>query len=242
MKTTETRGMMSTLRNRKGFSLVEMAVVLVIVGIIIGAVMKGQDLMTNARAKQVTSAVNTWKALAFAYMDRNGNLPGDNGKDGVIANQGSAANNVYSEYSASRSSVMQIKNTMVNAPANPVKIGSLSFWVYFGNVPARGDAAFKSAMFLCKDSACANTFTADELEIVKAIDTAIDGSANAGNGQFRASSNALEEVIAGQTVAAEYIGYLSTKANFANFSTSTDYSLEWLNTDRMAVWAFDRPF
>lgn len=231
---------LATLRNRKGFSLVEMAVVLVIIGLIIGAVMKGQDLITNARAKQVATAVNTWKSLAYAYLDRNGRLPGDSGKDGIIGNQGAVAGVTFSEYSGARSAVQQITDTMVNAPANPVVVGSTSFYTYFGNVPGKG-GSFRSVMFICKDSACANTFTADELEIIKAIDTAIDGSANSSNGQFRASSMPLE-ALAGLTIPLEKVGYLSTTANFANYSTPTTSTTEWALTDRMAVWAFDRPF
>ena len=51
MDTLTKPGIMAKLRNRRGFSLIEMAIVLVIIGIIIGAIIKGQDLMLNSRAK-----------------------------------------------------------------------------------------------------------------------------------------------------------------------------------------------
>src|ERR1035437_5774725 len=84
MDTLKKPAMMVRLRNSKGFSLVEMAIVLVIIGVIIGAIVKGQDLIVNSRAKQVTSAASTWRNLAMPFMDRNGRLPGDGAKTGII--------------------------------------------------------------------------------------------------------------------------------------------------------------
>ena len=245
---TETNGMMVNLSNRKGFSLVEMAVVLVIIGLIIGAVMKGQDLITNARAKQVTTAVNTWKALAFAYMDRNGRLPGDYGRDGLIGDQGilSTPALAFSEYSSTGtgnasvgSAIKELKATMTNAPSNPIVVGSVKFYTYFGNVPGKPSGSVSSrrnVMIICKDENCTDTFTADELEIIKAVDTAIDGSANAAQGSFRANTGALDTIVPVKT---EWVANLST---FSNFSTLSTLDTPWATTDKMAVWAFDRTF
>ena len=60
------------MRNNKGFTLVELAVVLVIIGIILGAVIKGQDLVDNARAKQFVNNIKTWQIALTAYYDRKG--------------------------------------------------------------------------------------------------------------------------------------------------------------------------
>ena len=44
---------MNVSRNEKGFTLVELAIVLVIIGIILGAVLKGQELINSAKIKRV---------------------------------------------------------------------------------------------------------------------------------------------------------------------------------------------
>lgn len=76
--------MLKTIRNAKGFTLVELAIVLVIIGIILGAVLKGQELINNARAKRIQSDLKGYEALVYTYMDRKGRLPGDCGGNGVF--------------------------------------------------------------------------------------------------------------------------------------------------------------
>ncbi len=65
------------MRNSKGFTLVEMAVVLVIIGIILGAVIKGNDLIENAKVKGVIQAVSKWEVPIMTYYDKKGYFPGD---------------------------------------------------------------------------------------------------------------------------------------------------------------------
>ncbi len=70
--------MLRTLRNSKGFTLVELAIVLVIIGIILGAVLKGQELINNARTKRVYTDVQGVTAGIYTYMDKYAlKLPGD---------------------------------------------------------------------------------------------------------------------------------------------------------------------
>jgi prepilin-type N-terminal cleavage/methylation domain-containing protein len=75
----------SVLTSKAGFTLVELAIVLVIIGIILGAVLKGQELINNAKVKKLqTQYVNGLDAFMAAYMDRRGRLPGDCNRDGLI--------------------------------------------------------------------------------------------------------------------------------------------------------------
>jgi prepilin-type N-terminal cleavage/methylation domain-containing protein len=76
------------VQKQKGFTLVEIAIVLVIIGLLLGGVLKGQELITNAKIKAVTSDFDNISAAVYAYQDRTGNLPGDvlaNVYDGAIA-------------------------------------------------------------------------------------------------------------------------------------------------------------
>ena len=225
---TQKLGFMSRLRNRKGFSLVEIAVVLVIIGIIIGAVVKGQDLILNARAKQVTSQLNTWRNLSLAYLDRNGRLPGDVNKDGVI---GSGTDDAAGSAAAS-----EISSTMTYAPANPIQIGSFRFYIYFGSVA--GTSGSRNVIVLCNNDTCSGTFTKDETELLKAVDMGIDGIADAGLGQFRAAT-----AIAGTPATKNNVTGATFTAPITNGATGTTAAWYQATPAYVAgVWAFDRPF
>jgi prepilin-type N-terminal cleavage/methylation domain-containing protein len=64
------------LQNQKGFTLVEIAIVLVIIGLLLGGVLKGQELITNAKVKSVTQDLEGYSAAYYAFQDRVGRLPG----------------------------------------------------------------------------------------------------------------------------------------------------------------------
>lgn len=62
----------------KGFTLIEMAIVLIIIGIIIGAVVKGKDIVRSAEQKRLYSKfLNSWEVAYNAYYDRTGWILGD---------------------------------------------------------------------------------------------------------------------------------------------------------------------
>jgi len=69
--------MFKTMRNHKGFTLVELAIVLVIIGIILGSVLKGQELINNARMKRAFNQQREIIAAVYTYFDRYGFFPGD---------------------------------------------------------------------------------------------------------------------------------------------------------------------
>lgn len=64
-------------RSNHGFTLVELAVVLVIIGLLIGGVLKGQELVDSAKAKNMAGDFRTFSALVYSYQDRYRALPGD---------------------------------------------------------------------------------------------------------------------------------------------------------------------
>jgi len=61
----------------KGFTLIEIAIVLVIIGLLLGGVLKGQELITGARVRNLISQQDGIKASFFGFQDRYRALPGD---------------------------------------------------------------------------------------------------------------------------------------------------------------------
>jgi prepilin-type N-terminal cleavage/methylation domain-containing protein len=68
---------MRTLKNNKGFTLVELAIVLVIIGILLGGIIKGQELIKNAKYKRLYSTYREVIASVYSYYDKYGKYPGD---------------------------------------------------------------------------------------------------------------------------------------------------------------------
>jgi prepilin-type N-terminal cleavage/methylation domain-containing protein len=64
-------------KGEKGFTLVELAIVLVIIGIILAGIIKGQELITNAKIKRAFNAQKEIAAAIYTYYDRYGFYPGD---------------------------------------------------------------------------------------------------------------------------------------------------------------------
>lgn len=65
------------MQKEKGFTLVELAIVLVIIGIILGAVLKGQELIFNAKVKRLQSQIKEMMTAFYTYYDKYGYFPGD---------------------------------------------------------------------------------------------------------------------------------------------------------------------
>lgn len=68
---------MRRINNEKGFTLVEIAIVLVIIGLLLGGVLKGQQMIASAKIKSLVNHANGLSAAVYAYQDRYKALPGD---------------------------------------------------------------------------------------------------------------------------------------------------------------------
>ena len=60
-----------------GFTLVEIAIVLVIIGLLLGGILKGQEMVVQARIKNVIADLSGLTAAHYAYQDRYRATPGD---------------------------------------------------------------------------------------------------------------------------------------------------------------------
>jgi len=69
--------MRKQLNSQKGFTLIEIAIVLVIIGLLLGGVLKGQELINTARVRALNNSVDGITAAWFSFMDRYRAFPGD---------------------------------------------------------------------------------------------------------------------------------------------------------------------
>jgi prepilin-type N-terminal cleavage/methylation domain-containing protein len=204
---------MLRLKDAKGFTLIELAIVLVIIGIILGAVLKGQDLIQGARAKKlITETVKKWEVGAWTYFDKKGYFPGDANRDGKIGD-----GNVATDFTNAG---------FVNTPSHTVNMGSFTFYVFLGNDAGTGIAGDtgKNIMTICRDATC-TAFTQDELDFLESIDTAIDGTSDATAGIIR-GTNAAPGTIA--------------DAQWEAYYAAAPASAAWTTATSALVYYFDR--
>lgn len=76
-------------RHRAGFTLIEIAIVLVIIGLLLGGVLKGQALINNAKVKNLINDFKAVPLFVYGYQDRFRAIPGDD--PNAQAHLGSAA-------------------------------------------------------------------------------------------------------------------------------------------------------
>ncbi|MFM9912974.1 MAG: prepilin-type N-terminal cleavage/methylation domain-containing protein [Methylophilaceae bacterium] len=65
------------MKKQSGFTLIELAIVLVIIGLLLGGVLKGQELITNAKVKSMANELKAMQIMVYGYQDKFRALPGD---------------------------------------------------------------------------------------------------------------------------------------------------------------------
>ena len=62
---------------QSGFTLVEIAIVLVIIGLLLGGILKGQELINSAKVKNLANDFRVIPTYIYAFQDKFKALPGD---------------------------------------------------------------------------------------------------------------------------------------------------------------------
>ncbi|MBI5919803.1 MAG: prepilin-type N-terminal cleavage/methylation domain-containing protein [Nitrosomonadales bacterium] len=78
-------------RNQSGFTLIEIAIVLVIIGLLLGGVVKGQELINSAKVKNLANDFRNIPLLIYDYQDKYRALPGDDSSAASHVNGGTNA-------------------------------------------------------------------------------------------------------------------------------------------------------
>ena len=166
------KGFTPHLSKGAGFTLIELAIVLVIIGIIIGAILKGGDLIEGARHKRLASECRKWESLTWEFMDRKGYFPGDSGKDGTIGED--------------PKDDLTTKGRFLDPPdTNSVTMGGYTFYLWLGNTAAK-----KNVIGITNSASPTTGFSDAELAYMEAIDTSIDGASDGISGRVRAATAA----------------------------------------------------
>lgn len=95
-----------------GFTLVELAIVITIIGLLIGGVLKGQELLENARMTAVQSQMKGYQAAITSFRDIYKSMPGDTNN----------ATNFLTGCTAT--------NNCINGDNNGTIAGSVTNWYY----------------------------------------------------------------------------------------------------------------
>ncbi len=70
-------------KDEKGFTLVELAIVMIIIGLLIGGILKGQELIANAQVTSTVAQIKGIEAAASTFRDMYNAMPGDITNPGV---------------------------------------------------------------------------------------------------------------------------------------------------------------
>ena len=79
-----------TKRKSSGFTLIEIAIVRVIIGLMLGGVLKGQELINSAKVKNLAGDFRNIPVFIYGYQDKFKALPGD---DSAASTHASASKN-----------------------------------------------------------------------------------------------------------------------------------------------------
>ncbi len=68
-----------TVNNKKGFSLIELSIVLIIIGLLVAGITGGSSLIKSAELRAVMSDIRNYQTAVNAYYTSRGELPGTEG-------------------------------------------------------------------------------------------------------------------------------------------------------------------
>lgn len=111
---------------QRGFTLVEMSVVMVIAGLLFAAVATGQELVAQAKASKLVAEIKGTEMQIQRYLQAKGRLPGDCNADGVI------------DYAADANATSQSLRSDI---ANASRAAEYSYSVLLPTEPADGAVA-----------------------------------------------------------------------------------------------------
>jgi len=153
-------------KRNAGFTLIELAIVLVVIGLIIAAVLKGEDLIQNARMLDfITNPVQKAQTEALAYYDRTGQFPSQQMINGALFFPLSAM------YNAGINGVLDLKN--------PYNVGDVNLSIAFQVVQytdSGGNVSYYPAIIINPTGGA--QWNQSEVGYIDYLKSEIDGNSN----------------------------------------------------------------
>jgi prepilin-type N-terminal cleavage/methylation domain-containing protein len=118
-------------QKQRGFTLVEIAIVLMIIGLLIGGILRGQELITSARVRNLIDQKSAIQTAHIGFMDRFRMSPGD-----LTQDQANIVGNGATRSATGGDGVLNMAAESVLFFQNVTAAGFLSCGVCTVNVPA----------------------------------------------------------------------------------------------------------
>ncbi|MDD5716541.1 MAG: prepilin-type N-terminal cleavage/methylation domain-containing protein [Sulfuricurvum sp.] len=174
--------------HRSGFTLVELSIVLIIIGLIIGGVMKGTDMINSAKTKKVyTTWIKGWQVAANQYQDRTGQLL----DDGAVNGGAGAANGTFDNTNLVTTTSVQnrLRQIGIEVPTSNTGTTGAQYRLEGKDATGLSQLSLTNVNFSGRNRNVIS-FTNVPNDIALALDTMIDGIADAGLGDCRLSTQA----------------------------------------------------
>ncbi len=201
-------------RNKEAFTLVELSIVLVIIGLIVGGVLSGRQILTNAQTTNTINSFQAYQAQFQTYTQNYGTMPGDDATAqtrfsgaGVPANTSSSNGTLEGAFDSSTANaetrlawadlraagLVKGAGSSEAQPANP-----------FGGIFGYQHGAFKGSGALTTNVVCLNSIPGDA---AMSIDSRLDdGAPDSGSIAAMVSTGVVGEATGG----APATSYVST--------------------------------
>lgn len=180
---------------RKGFTLIELSIVLIIIGLIIGGVMKGTDMINSSKQKKVyNSWIKGWQVAINQYQDRTGQVLGDGTANGGTV---AASDGLFDNINLSTTLTVQNRLVAIGLDVPVTNTGgSATVSPAGGSYRLEGKDHVGLSVMSLQNVAFSGTnrnvlqLTQVPNDVALALDTMIDGTADAGMGNCRLSTAA----------------------------------------------------
>jgi prepilin-type N-terminal cleavage/methylation domain-containing protein len=203
-------------KGNAGFTLIELAIVLVVIGLILAAVLKGEDLIQDATMLDfATNPVREAQTAAMSYYNRTGQFPD------AVFDGNSMTGPLYNMYQVGIKSVLNLKN--------PFTSGSNFLGMTLGTIQitdSTGNTANYPVMVIQAITPpaggrgpTATSWTQSELGYANYLKKTIDGNLNWQTGSVRAVNSGISITYA--PLASEIMGGSTTSTYDGYFTTNT---------------------
>ncbi len=172
------------MKKRSGFTLIELSIVLIIIGLIIGAVMKGKDLINSADQKKIYNTwLKEWAVVANQYQDRTGSVLGDGKANGGTQD---TEDGLMDNVNLSNTTAVQavLKKVGLSVPEGLNNGGSYL-------IKGKYTRATVAATLSPQDGGNAISMTNLPTDVAIAFDNMADGAMTPQTGDFRASDTTI---------------------------------------------------